>query len=267
MSVDVHPRIQERRRQVHEEGAHRRLRWVLALMLLVALAGLGYWLLHSPLLAVERIVVDGDVDREVVLARAADAGLEVGDPIAFVHRGAVAEAVAADPRVAEARVDVRYPGEVTILVVGQRPVAWVDTGEGWLWVTAGGDVVAAAPEPGPGPVVAGAGGGAGPGDTLSDAGVLAGLEFAASLPPELAPAVTIDARDGVLAARVGDHQVALGAPFRMADKAAAVGALVAALDVPSSIDVTTPDRPAATELGPAPPPEDDQSDASVEGEG
>lgn len=267
MSVDVHPRIEARRRQVHEEGAHRRLRGVLALMLLLALGGLGYWAIHSPLLAVDRIAVEGDVDAAVVLARAADGGLEVGDPIAFVRRGAVAASVEADPAVAEVRVEVHYPDEVTILVAGHRPVAWVDSGSGWLWVTRGGHVVAEAPEAGAGPVVAGVVAGAGAGDAITDAAVIAGLELATGLPPDLAAATRVDARGDTLVAHVGDHEVTLGGPVRMADKAAAVAALAAALEAPSAIDVTTPDRPAVAPLGAAPPPSDDRSEGSLEGEG
>lgn len=260
MNVGVHPRIEARRREVREHGAHRRLRVVLALMLLVGLGGLGFWLLHSPLLAVDRIVVDGDVDEAVVLARAAEAGLEAGEPIAFVRRGAVAAAVTADPRVAEVRVDVHYPDEVAILVAAHRPLAWVDTGQGWLSVTAGGHVVATAPEAGAGPVVAAAVDGAAAGDRLTDRELLGGLEFVAGLPEHVAAATRVDAGDGGLVAEVAGHQVALGAPVRMADKAAAVAALVATLDAPGAIDVSTPDRPAVAPLTA-------QAEASLEAEG
>lgn len=267
MSADVHPRIRARRRQVREDGAHRRLRWVLAVMLAVGLAGLGYWLLQSPLLAVDRILVHGDVERSVVTARAAGAGLEVGAPIAFVRQGAVAEAIAADPLVADVRVEVRYPHEVAILVAGHRPLAWVDTGEGWLHVTAEGHVVAATAEPAAGPVLVAPGAAASPGEALGDPAALAGLRFVAGLPEGVAAVTRVSVLDGVLAATVADHAVTLGAPLRMADKAAAVAALTPVLDVPSAIDVSAPDRPAAAPLAADPPPPADDTEASVEGEG
>ncbi len=53
----------------------------------------------------------------------------------------------------------------------------------------------------------------------------------------------------------------------MADKAAAVGALITSLDVPSAIDVTTPDRPAVSPQGAAEAPPDADPEASLEGEG
>lgn len=261
MNVGVHPRIEARRREVREHGAHRRLRVVLALMLLVGLGGLGFWLLHSPLLAVDRIVVGGDLAEAEVTALAATGGLEIGDPIAFVERGAVTDALLADPRVAAARVVVRYPHEVAIDVVAHRPVAWVAAGSAWLHVTASGHVVASAGEPGPGPRVGVSGLDAEPGATLvGDAA--AAVEFVAALPPDLGADARVEAGERGLVAVVAGHDVVLGAPVRIADKAAAVTALTKVVEDGAALDVSAPDRPAVRPPAAA---NDEQPEDQVEG--
>ena len=108
MNVVIDPRMAERRRVVREHGARRRLRWVVLLVIAAALAAAGYWVIHSPLLAVRSITVSGmDVGRGLELAAAG--GLDAGEPILFVPAGSVEDTLLADPWVETARVDVRWP--------------------------------------------------------------------------------------------------------------------------------------------------------------
>ncbi len=265
MSIEVHPRIEARRREVHEHGTHRRLRWVLALMLLLGLAALGYWLVQSPLLAVDRIVVTGDLDQATVVGVAADAGVKVGDPIAFVRGGRLRAALVADPRIADARVSVHYPHEVAIVVLAHRPVAWVESLGGWLHVTAEGHVTAIAGEPGAGPRVAVGPARASAGQLVRDGDALAAVAFVARLPADLAATATVGVADRGLVAVVAGHDVVLGAPVRMADKAAAVVALAGVVEPGAALDVSAPDRPAVLPPSGSEPPADEPAEAPVEG--
>ena len=122
-------RIAERRHRVTEERARTRLRLVIGLVALVALAAAGFALVRSPLLSVNRVTVTGHEhsDPAAVLAR-----LDVvpGMPTVSVDAGAIEAALRADPWVADARVVVSWPGSVDVEVTEQVPVAAVTTAGG-----------------------------------------------------------------------------------------------------------------------------------------
>ena len=61
-------RIAERRHRVTEERARTRLRFVIGLVALVALAAAGFALVRSPLLSVNRVTVDATMDKRTKLA-------------------------------------------------------------------------------------------------------------------------------------------------------------------------------------------------------
>ncbi len=261
MSTGAHPRIEARRRGVAEQSARRRLRWVLAALFAAFVGAMGHWVVQSPLLALDRFDVRGDLAADEVAAVAAAAGVEVGDPIIFVRPGRLRDHLLADPRVADARVTVRYPHEVAIDVLAHRPVAWLRAAPAsWLHVTPDGHVVAVATSPGAGPTVEAPTADLAAGDRLSDPEALAALAFVAALPDDVAGATTVTAADGVLAATVAGHDVVLGAPTRMVDKAAVVAALLADATAGTALDVTAPDRPAMTATS-------DESELEVEAEG
>lgn len=149
MSVAVDPRIRARRIEVKRSEGRRRLRrlsWVAAGGAAVAgLAGVAM----TPLLDVDRIVVEGAPRSGAAAVRAASA-IPAGEPMVTADLGAAADAVARLPWVRSAEVRRRWPGTVVVDVVERTPVAAVPAaGEGWTLLDADGRqlVVEIAPAP------------------------------------------------------------------------------------------------------------------------
>ena len=149
MSIAVDPRIRARRIEVKRSEGRRRLRrlgWVTAGGAVVA--GLG-GLSMTPLLDVDRIVVEGAARSGVEAVRAASA-IPAGEPMVTADLTAAADAVARLPWVRTAEVRRRWPGTVVVEVVERTPVAAVPAaGEGWTLLDADGRqlVVELAPAP------------------------------------------------------------------------------------------------------------------------
>ena len=124
----VEPRIDERRRNVlAARRRSRRRRWiaVAAVVALIAAAGGLVW---SPVLDVDRVVVDGTetVDVEQVLG-ATD--IATGTPLALVDLTAVRSRVRALPGVAAASVTREWPDTVRVVVVEEVPLVRVRSGD------------------------------------------------------------------------------------------------------------------------------------------
>lgn len=268
MSVTVDPRFTARRRTVREQSARRRLRWVVLTLGLLLGAGGGVWLLQSPMLDVDRVVVNGSRHADVagILDRA---GVRLSQPMVSVRTGKAEELLMADPWIRSADVDTDWPATIRVEVVEHRPVAWVEGSEGWLLTAADGAVVATAPEATPGEAVISVPASAAPGDILADPLTLAALQFVASLPPALSRGVGLSVGDRGLVAVVSGFAVRLGGVDRPADKAAITAALISSGVAPgSALDVSAPNRPAVLEPGPAVASDDDSaaSQPQVEGE-
>lgn len=250
MSSRIDPRLEARRRRVAEDRARTRFGRLLALMVVLGLGAAGTWVvLRSPWLAVSEVTVEGAgrVDVPAVLARE---GLVVpGLAMIGVDPSVAEEVLEADPWVAEAEVARRWPDRVVVRLEERSPVAWMEFSDGWALVAPDGVVLAAAEAPGPRlpigrfPATSAQ---AGP----STATVIGGVEFLASLPPQVRPgAVVQDGPDG-LGATVAGFDVRLGQPADMEEKARSlVGLLRSGVDEGSVITVVAPAYPAVLPPG------------------
>ncbi len=250
MSVTVDPRFAARRQSVREQGARRRLRWVV-LTLGVLLGGAGIvWLLQSPLLDVDRVHIDGGRHADVA-GILAGIGIRPEQPMVAIRTGDAERVLEASPWIKSADVDVNWPSTIRVRVVEHRPVAWVGGEGGWALTASDGAVVARAEHPTPGEASIALPVAAEPGGRVDDALVLGALEFIAALPADLAVGVEVTEGSRGLVAQVAGHQVRLGGADRPRDKAVVSAGLIAdGLPPGSSLDVSAPNRPAVIEPTP-----------------
>jgi cell division protein FtsQ len=243
----IDPRIRDRRVEVLRAQGRRRLRWVIGLIALGLVLVAGWFVIHSPLLDVERIRVTGTQQATAAEVRSA-AGVHRGEAILFVDTGAVEHDVERVPWVDKARVERSLGGELAIHVTERRPAAWIRRAPDRVAVVdVRGRVLADASEP-PGefPEIAGLRTVPSPGREVVPAAVPRVLE---QLPPELGlriarivadgDAVTLGVRDG--------PEVRLGLPQRVVAKGRAALAVLAstASSPPRYIDVRVPSAPVA----------------------
>ena len=239
-------RIAARRHVVREAGARRRLRWLLAVLVLAGAAAFVTWLLfQSSILAVRDVVISG-ADQAPVAEIIAQHGVEAGIPTVSVDAAALEAELLAHPWVADARVRVTWPGTVEASVVEHRPVGWVGSPDGWLLVSGTGAVLdraAAVPEGAPTVAIVSLAGDVG--DTLQEPATLAALDFVSRLPADVILGVAVVGAPDRLEAIVGGHRVDLGHPSRMDEKAAALlVVLEAGLADGAAVSVVSPTRPA-----------------------
>jgi hypothetical protein len=263
-------RIAARRQTVREAGARRRLRWLLVLLGLAGGGALVVWLLfQSSFLAVSKITVAGDA-RSDVAAIAEDLGIFVGMPTVNVPAAAFEERLNADPWVAAADVTVRWPGTVEVTLVEHAPAAWLRAGDGWLLAAPGGAVLETAPDiPEDAPHADVGTAPVDPGTTIDAVEAVAAIEFLNRLPAALVVGASVAGDAESLRAVVAGYVVDLGYPSAMAEKAAALVALLDGEIVPegSVISVVSPQRPAVLRPVPAGRPLDAPEDVeSREGE-
>jgi cell division protein FtsQ len=136
----VEPRLAERRRRVLEAHRRRRRRRWIAVALVVALVGAAVGAVLSPLLDVDRVVVDG-LER-VDPAEVQDAsGVRRGDRLVAVDLGAARASVRDLPGVAAATVVREWPDTVRITVVEERPLVRVRAGDTEVVVSETGSVL------------------------------------------------------------------------------------------------------------------------------
>ena len=230
-------RIAERRHRVTEERARTRLRLVIGLVALAALAAAGFALVRSPLLSVNSVTVTGaeHSDPAAVLARL---DVVLGTPTVSVDAGAVEAALRADPWVADARVVVSWPGSVDVEVTEEVPVAAVTTA---------GAVVEMLDSPiGMALIAVNVPETIRPGTTLSTSATLGALEFIDWLPDDIARVTVVSVDEaGQLTATIDDLTVRLGRAREMQSKAVALAALIGHGLAPGShVDITAPRRPA-----------------------
>jgi len=139
-STPTHPRIRARRIEIkRDEGRRRRQRLLILAAVLVGLAGVA-GLTRSPVLDIDRLVVDGA--SRTGRARVLDtARLRRGGPMLDVDPSAVSRRLAGLAWVERASVQRRWPGTVRIRVIERRPVAQVRADLGWALVDASGRVL------------------------------------------------------------------------------------------------------------------------------
>ncbi len=239
-------RIAERRHGVTEQRAARRLRLLIGVVAIAVFVAAGFWVVHSPVLDVDRITVSGGSrsDPGATLDRL---GIAAGIPTMSVDAAAIENALSADPWIEDATVVVTWPGTVEVEVTEHAPVAAVQAADGFAHVTLSGVVVEMLGEghgqavivvPEPQPVR--------PGDVVAQSGVLGALEFVAGLPAEFRSGTTVYVdRADHLSATVGEYQIRLGRAIDMGRKSSAAVALIEyGIEAGSVVDVTAPRRPA-----------------------
>lgn len=237
---ELDPRIAERARRVREKEenlACKRAVWLLAVMTAV---GVGIWFLHSPYLAVQKVVVTGEV-ASAVSERIVAGGLIEGAPMFSVDTESIREVVLSDPWVASVEVDKEWPNTVSVTVEERSPVAWVLSSEGWRALSLDGVALAVDSEQ----VMPRITGLAGAVLDLAHPSIGPALEFVEHLRPDLRLGTVIEIHGQQVTAEVAKRIVRLGRPSDLDDKANVLVVLVDDHTDPGSvINLFSPLRPA-----------------------
>ena len=127
--TSIDPRLRQRRIAVRRAEGRRRLRVLVGIVVLVALAGGGYALSRSAVFDLDTIEIDGAFGVEANQVAEAS-GLVVGTPMLDLDLGRAAEGIVALPWVRTAAVDRAWPGTVEIAVTRRIGVALLPVGDG-----------------------------------------------------------------------------------------------------------------------------------------
>jgi cell division protein FtsQ len=122
--TQVEPRLAERRRRVLEDLHRRRRRRWIAAGIVLGLVAAAVAVVLSPLLDVDRVVVEGTSalsETEVIEA----SGVARGDQLVAVDLRGARAALTGIPMVAAATVTREWPDTVRVVVVEERPLAAV----------------------------------------------------------------------------------------------------------------------------------------------
>ncbi len=248
-SVEIDPRIRERRVEVRRALGRRRLRVLCVAASIVVLAGLAMLTVYSPFLDVAHVRVAGAHHVTAgEVRRAAHIGKR--DALFFVDAKAAARRVESLPWVRSATVRRDFPDTVRIRVREYTPVAFVRSSGDVVLIADDGRAIARVPAPPPGlmeirnvrhaPAVR---------ELLSppEAGAVV-----SQLPSELAPhVVALDVGGEGLSLQLADDGTTHGGAIRLgnaddlaAKNAAALAVLAQRHDTPFAyIDVSTPSMP------------------------
>lgn len=242
MHQSVDPRIQERRRKVQanrSRSSARRLVWILAI---VATLAAGAWIVQSPALAVNELVIDG-ATRTPVERLLADAGVENGDPLLLVDTAAAEQTLRTSAWVADVAVRKVFPNTLEVIVLEKVAVAIVEHRSGAVAVAVDGTILGAATDldiSPSGKVLASVAPGA-VGELITDPLDRAGVKF---LGVWQGPFAVISKIDGDLWAELDGYTVRLGGPTEMDQKARSLEAvLLEGQPTGSMINVIAPTRP------------------------
>jgi hypothetical protein len=123
-SPHVDPRLRARRIEVRRAEGRRRLRRLLALVVVTTLCAAAWGISRSPLLDVDHIEVVG-TDRLSVDAIVERSGIDIGDPLVDLDLGGARDTIAAMPWVESVDVTRSWLGTVVVEVVERRPAAVV----------------------------------------------------------------------------------------------------------------------------------------------
>lgn len=234
-------------------------RWPIVVIVLALASILAA--LHSPLVAVETIEIVGAV-RADVGERVARAGLGPGALLLHVDTASIEDAVRRDPWVADARVERIWPDTVVVEVIEREPVLWVEGVATWMLVARDGTILETAGAPGGGLLLAAvAFPDRLPGEIPSDLVWGELVEMALVLSDDLGRSLRLELRGPELWTTAFGHEIRLGNPVDLADKARTLRALLAD-EVPAGflIDVSSPVRPAVV-------PPDPQDGVEPDGDG
>lgn len=244
---DIDPRIAARRSEVAEAKVRRGLLRFLWIAFLLALIATVAWLVRSPFLSVDEIVILG-AERADVGRALTEAGVVEGVPLALVDIDAATELLDADPWIAEVTVVRDWPRRVVVTLRERHGTAWVETTEGWYLTAPDGVALEAGTPPESSPLVLLPG--VDPDEMSSNDRLLGALEFLDNLRPDLTSGAVVGAVGAEMVAEVADLNVRLGLPDDMAAKARALAAVVDSVPPPGSVvTLIAPSRPAVLTQG------------------
>ena len=248
-AIRIDPRIKQRRIEVRREEGRRRLRFLVGVVVVLLLAGLGAAATRSPILDVDHIHVTGapHTARKDVLAVGR---LKYGRLMIEVDTGSSARRIETLRSVASATVTREWPSTVRVELVERTPVAAIAVAEGrWAPVDRHGRILDPVDVRPPLPHVLAIAPVA-PETRMSPRHARPALALAAALPPGLRDRVdALEAQDDNLELRLrGGGVVRLGPPNDLPAKLAALDALLERVDaaVVAVIDVRVPDAPVLT---------------------
>lgn len=243
----MEPRVAERRKTVSEDKARRRLKWILAVIVLVAVVVGSLWLIRSPLLSIRQVEVSGASNSDPV-AVVASLDMSIGTPTIGVDGSAITKALLEDPWISSVTVEVSWPGSVTIDVVEHTGVAAVRAGGQWMLVSLDGAVLVGVGEPVSDESMVDIDlGDLTPGDSVDDEYILGALFFLDELRRGSLSGVRVSLDGESLTAAVAGHLVRLGRPRDMAQKAVVLETLIGTgLEPGAFIDLIAPTRPAVS---------------------
>lgn len=262
----MEPRIRVRRAQVRRQEGRRRLRALAAIAFCVGLAAAGWAATRSPLLDVDRVVVQG-ASQTAAEAVVEAAGVARGTPMTDVDEGGVRRRVEAMPWVLSAAVAREWPSTVRIRLVERTPAAVApNRGGGWALVDTQGRVLTWSSAPLPGVLVIAGLAPAGPPGTMLEQRARGLLEVARAIPPGLRPLVanaTIDASadpnsagsNNISLGVVPRGSILLGEAHDLAAKLRAAELVLAGVDTTNLgvVDVRLPATPTLTRAAPPQP--------------
>lgn len=246
----IDPRFRERRIAVARSAGRRRLRALVAGVAVGAAAAGGWGATRSPLLDVDRVVVEGAAQTGAPAVQAA-AGVGRGEAMLDVDEGGAARRVRGLPWVLRATVRRQWPATVRIRVVERAPVAVTrDDAGGWALLDLSGRVLERVPEPPPGLATLDGVPAAGvPGSSLGPRAAPA-LVVAGALGPHLGPrvAAVAIAPEGVELRLRPSGVVGLGPPDALEDKLRSVRTVLRTVDprTVATLDVRDPATPVLT---------------------
>ena len=241
----MEPRVAERRRSVSEDRARKRLRWILAVIVAIALVLGVLWLVRSPVLSIRQVEISGSQYSDPAGAVRV-LGMGIGTPTIDVERDAIAAEILHDPWVESVVVSVSWPGSVTIEIVERTPIAPVLAGDQWVLVGRDGGVVMVVGDPSRSDAMVSIDQGSiAPGTVVTDAAVLGALQFIESLPAERLIGLALKMEGAGLVADTGGHRILLGRPVDMVLKASVLDRLLdAGIPHDSTVNLIAPLRPA-----------------------
>lgn len=261
----IDPRIRRRQIDVAREAGRRRLRLVVAALVVVGVVLAAWGATRSPLLDVDRVLVDGAARSGDAAVRTA-AAIPLGRAMTDVDGAAAARRVSKLPWVEHADVVREWPSTVHVRVVEREAAAVVRAapaapggaeqgaaaGAAWVLVDRVGRVLAPVATPPPGVVIVDGIPPAGPPGTRMPAAASGALEVAADLPAGLAPRVaTVTVTPTGVELRLKPQGVVrLGGSDDSVAKLEATRTVLGAVDARTvaTLDVRIPSSPVLTRL-------------------
>ncbi len=243
------PRIRRRRIEVRRDEGRRRLRLLVAVLLILTFSVGGWVAVRSPLLDVDRVQVEG-ADHTVVSAIVREAAVRGGQAMIDVDEGGAARRVETLPWVAHAQVRRHWPSTVRISVTERRVVAVTRVdGGGWALLDATARVLEVVANPPGGITVEGVGPTAPAGGEVS--GAKGPLAVVTALSPQLAArtSAVVAIEGGQIELKLNPRgTVRLGPPVDLKTKLSAVETVLARVDTRNlaTLDVRLPSSPVLT---------------------